>query len=250
MEKISDIKAQLTADELEQFQEFKRRIGAEAAKAQVTKLEYTLTDVLIEKGALRRACQDANRLELGAICVLPCMVKSCVSFLGSDPKASLIACISHPAGADTIDIKVAAVKRAIKDGVDEVEVTAPIAYIKDGNWAYVKKEFKKIKQAAKQRAVRVNIEASLLTDQEIFKTCQLAADCGVNMIRISSGAYAGVLSPDTIPKIKSAVKDKCLVKADGVVTLQDFNDACALGAAAIGSPRAVDLAHLILNTTV
>ena len=122
-------------DELEkqQFNDFKRKMNQQAAEAQVKKLEYNLTDASQDRAFLRRACQDANILKLGAVCVLPALVKPCFAFLGPDPKVSLIACISYPHGGDSVKTKVAAVKNAIKDGVDEVEVTAPVAYIKDAN---------------------------------------------------------------------------------------------------------------------
>ncbi|MDE7265598.1 MAG: hypothetical protein K2N52_04920, partial [Clostridia bacterium] len=119
------------------YAEFKRKMNLEAACGQVAKLEYNLTDATVEKATLRRACQEAERLKIGAVCVLPNCVKPCVSFLGRDPQVSLIACISFPHGGDTTKMKCALVKQAVKDGVDEAEVTAPIAYIKDGNWGYV-----------------------------------------------------------------------------------------------------------------
>ena len=135
--------------EKQQFSEFKRKLNLQAAQSQVTKIEYNLTDATVEKATLRRACQDANALKLGALCVLPGLIKTCVSFLGPKPQPMLIACISFPHGGDSTKTKVTAVKNAFKDGADEAEVTAPISFIKDANWSYVKREFKKLKKAAK-----------------------------------------------------------------------------------------------------
>lgn len=229
------------------YAEFKRKLNLEAAQGQVSKLEYHLTDATTDKAALRHACREADALKIGAVCVLPNCVKPCVSFLGRDPQVSLIACISLPHGGDNTKIKVAAVKQAIKDGVDEAEVTAPIAYIKDGNWGYVKREFKKLKKAAKSRAVRINVESSLLTAQELAKVCAIAADCGIPSLRSESGAYGG-FDGDVIAKMKAAVKDKCTIKASGVNTVSDMYTAIDMGAGIIGSKNALDLARLILNT--
>ena len=87
---------QMDDEEKLRFEEFKRKINGEAARAQVGKLEYTLTEASSDKAVIRRACQDATLLGLGAVCVLPALVKPCVSFLGTDPQVSLIACISYP----------------------------------------------------------------------------------------------------------------------------------------------------------
>lgn len=238
----------MDAEEKQKFAEFKKKINREAALAQVNKLEYNLTDAAIDKGALRRACQDANSLGIGGVCVFPCFVKACVSFLGADPKTALIACISYPHGADTTQIKAAAVKRAVKDGVDEVEVTAPIAYVKDGNWSYVRREFKKLKSAAKNRTVRINIESRYLTKNEISRLSNLAADCGITSLRTCSGEYGGGFDPDVVSQIKSSVKDKCTVKVDGVTTATEMNIAVDMGAGIIGSKNAADLARLIIKS--
>ena len=226
------------------FEDFKRKMNLEAAAAQIAKLEYNVTQATATKAELRNACQEANRLKLGAVCVLPNQVKHCVHFLGKDPQTSLVACISFPHGGDTTKVKTAAVKAAVKEGVDEAEVCAPISHIKDGNWSYVKREFKKLKNAAKNRALRINIESQFLTAQELTKVCALAADCGVTSLRTSS--CIGYES-DVVSKMKSAVKDKCTIKADGVSNLSEMQSAVDMGAGVIGSKNALDLAQLILG---
>lgn len=239
---------QMDEEEKLRFAEFKRKINCEAAHAQVAKIEYTLTEASADKAFLRRACQDATLLGLGAVCVLPNSVKPCVSFLGPDPQVSLIACISYPHGGDCTKIKVAAVKQAIKDGIDECEVTAPLACIKDGNWNLVKREFKKLKSASKGRGIRINLESGLLTEQELLKVCNIACSVGITALRTHSGFYGDEFNAETVSRVKTAVKDKCTVKADGVNTIYDMQTAVDMGAGVIGSKNAVDLARLILKS--
>ena len=231
-------------DEKKMYADFKRKLNLEAASAQVAKLEFNLTQATVSKAELRRACQEANRLHLGAVCVLPNQVKHCVHFLGNDPQTSLVACISFPHGGDTTKVKVAAVKTAVKEGVDEAEVTVPVSQIKDGNWSYVKREFKKLKNAVRHRTLRINVESQFLTPQELTKVCAMAADCGVTSLRTSS--CAGYES-DVVAKMKSAVKDRCTIKADGVSNLTEMQSAVDMGAGIIGSKNALDLAELILG---
>lgn len=244
-----------TEAEREQFTEFKRRMNMQAAQAQVGKLEFNLTEATLDKVTLRKACQDASSLKLGAVCVLPNQVKPCISCLGTNPEVSVIACISYPHGGDSLKTKVDAVKHAIKDGADEVEVTAPIAYVKDGNWNYIKREFKKLKSASKKKALRIDLESPLLTEQELIRLCTLAADCGITSLRLSSESYSadginGITFnvAETITRVKTAVKDKCTIKADGALTMTDVNTAVEMGAVIIGSKNAPSLAKLILQT--
>ena len=167
-------------------------------------------------------------------------------FLGTNPQTSLIACISYPHGGDTTKIKVKSIKQAIKDGVDEVEVTVPISCIKEGDWGYVKRELKALKKATKKSALRINIESNLLTPNELNRVCTVATACGITSIRTSSGYY-GSAKADIITAIKNIVKDKCTVKADGISTLGDAETAMSMGAEIIGSKNTSDIARLILK---
>ena len=233
--------------ELRQFNDYKRKLNLQAAQAQVGKIEYSLTDATVDKAILKKACQEANTLKLGGICVLPNAVRMCANMLGHNPQTSLIACISFPHGGDSTKIKVKAVKEAIKDGVDESEVTVPVACIKEGDFGYVKREFRALKKAAKKSAFRINIESNLLTSAEITKVCTLAVDCGITSIRTSSGFYGSGFNAETITAIKNTVKDKCTIKADGVSTLGDAEAALDVGASIIGCKNAADLARLVLK---
>lgn len=231
---------QMSETERQQFAEFKRRLSLQAAQAQVSNIEYNLADATAERSVLRKVCQEANELKLGAICVFPDMVRTCKIFLGKDSKTSVVACISYPHGGDTTKIKAASVKNAVKDGADEVEVTVPIAFVKEKNWSYIKREFKKLKKAAKKCAVRVNIESNLLAPEEIIKICAVVTDCGITSLKTSFDA-------DCIMRIHNAVKDKCTIKADGVTNVTDMVTAAGMGAGIIGSRNASDLARLVLQ---
>lgn len=243
---MEDMTEDMHEADRELFEQFRKKTNAELARAQVSKLELDLCDPVAEKGFLKHACREANRLEIGAVCVYPSSIKACVNFLGDDPQASLIACISSPHGGDATPIKVDAVKRAVKDGVDETEVTAPIAQIKDGNWGYVRREFKKLKSAGKVRPVRINIESNLLSAQEIAKVCSVAADCGITALCAGSTAY-GEVPQETVSRIRASVKDRCTLKVCGASDLTGLTAALNTGAESVGSKKALELAELILK---
>lgn len=228
--------------EQQQFIEFKRQNRIKEAKASVLKIEYDCLSDGCDKAYLRDVCKRANALELGALVVCPVFVKPCVSCLGGDPKVSLIAAVSFPHGADTTDVKAAAVKRAVRDGADETEVYASAALIRDGNWQYFKRECKKLKKASKIRALRIAFDCKLLTEKELVKACTVAADAGVNCLRLS-GADC-----DLITSVRTALKGKCLIKADGADDLSAFVSRCNAGADAVSCTRAFDLAAYLLKS--
>lgn len=231
------------------YSQFRRKITAEASRAQIKKLEYDLANVKSGISALRTACQEATALEIGAVCVLPSFVKSCATMLGLNRKCALVACISAPHGGDVTAIKVKAVKRAIDDGADEVEVTAPVAQIKDGNYSYVKKELKKLRKASKHKSLRIDLECDQLTHEQIVRVCNIASDCGVNSVKTSSSTFTAGNEIERITEIKSAVRDKCTIKAEGVATVLEMSSAIDMGASVIGSKNATDVARAILTAS-
>lgn len=231
----------LTEEEQKQFLEFKRIRKEQEARAKVAKIECDFLSPYAEKTALRQLCKDGDRLGMGGIVVLPSMVKPCVVCLGSDPKCGVIAAVSYPHGGDLTEVKASAVKRAVKDGVDEVEVCAPYAFIKEGNYSYFRRECKKLKRAAKTCALRVTFDAAALTEQEIVRACACAADCGVNAVRLT-----GFASNELVRKVKATVKDKVGLKLDCGENAADYEQAVAVGATAVSCKSAVELATLML----
>ena len=168
-----------TASEEEQFKEFRRLKRREEAAANVAKLECDCLSPATDKTTLRELCRSANSMKLGGIVVYPYMVKACVAYLGADPQCSLIASISSKCGGDATEVKADAVKRAVKDGVDETEVWAPTFFIRDGNFVYLKRECKKLAKASRNRALRIVLDCAALREQEVLKACSVIAETGV-----------------------------------------------------------------------
>ncbi len=238
---MEDGKDNATLTEEEQYREFKRIKRMDEAKASVLKIECDCLSPYTEKASLKETCKAADSLAIGAVVVFPNYVKACVNALGKDPQVSLIAAISYPFGEETTEVKAAAVKRAVKDGVDEVEVCAPTAFLRDGNLAYFKKECKKIKKAAKQCAVRVTLDCTILGEKELLKAAVCAADAGINCLRLNGA------DGETVTKIKSALKGKCLIKAEKADSATSFANLCTMGADTVACTQALNLAQYILK---
>lgn len=227
--------------EEEEYKEFKKARREEEARANVLKIECDLLSQFIDRSTLKEKCREADSLGLGAIVVFPSVVKSCSAFLGKDPKTALIAAIDFPFGEETTETKVVAVKQAVRDGVDEVEVCAPLTFIREGNFSYFKKQCKKIRKAARCRAVRIVFDCSALTEKELFKAVQVAADARVNCVRLNGA------DGETVASVKAALKGRCMIKAERAETLSAFTNLCTMGADAVSCKNAQSLASLMLK---
>lgn len=230
-----------SATEEEDYKEFKKARREEEARANVLKMECDLLSPFTDRATLKERCKEADSIGLGAVVVFPSVVKSCASFLGKDPKTALIAAIDYPFGEETTETKVAAVKQAVRDGVDEVEVCAPFTFIREGNLSYFKKECKKIRKAASRRAVRVVFDCTALTEKELLKAVQVAADAKINCVRLNGG------DGETVANVKAALKGRCMIKAERAETLSAFSNLCAMGADAVSCKNAFSLASLMIK---
>ncbi len=236
----------ITPQERQEFDEFKRQKRVTEARAAIGRLELSLTGACAERSQLRRALKDAEKLGIGGVCVLPYLVKPCSDFLGGESAVSVTACISVWGGTDTTDIKVRQIKRAIRDGADVAEVTAPLPAVKEGSWGYVKREFRRLRAAAKKIALRINVEAPLLTSQELSRLCALVCDCGIGCVRTASDCFGSGADEEDLKIIKIALKERALIKADGADTAGRMATLTDLGAAVIGSSAAISVAQSVL----
>lgn len=231
---------EMSSEEQKQFEEFKRLKFIEQTQAKIARMECDCLSPVAEKSALRQLCREGDRLRMGGIVVFPAFVKSCVGFLGNDPQCSLIAAISYPHGTDTTEVKAQAVKRAVKDGVDEVEVCVPYAVLKEGNMAYFKRECKKLAKAVRPRALRLYIDCSLLSEREVLRAAACAAENGVDAIRLSE------CGTPMISAVKGAVKDKCLIKSEAH-TQSEAETAMMMGATLVSCKNAVEICSSMLT---
>ena len=238
----------ISPQERQEFDEFKRQKRVAEARLLIGKIELSLTQASCERAALRRALKDAEKLGIGGVCVLPYLVKPAHDYLGAASEVSVAALISPLGGTDTTDIKVRQTKRALRDGADVAEVTVNVPAVKEGSWGYVKREFKKLKSAAKKAQLRINLEAPLLTSQELSRLCALVCDCGITCVRTAGDFFGSGADEEDLKIIKVALKDRAAIKADGADAPGRIATLLELGATVIGSAAAIPVAQAILST--
>ncbi len=96
----------------------------------------------------------------------------------------------------TRSAKLDEIKRAIDNGVDEIDVVWNVTAFKTGI-PWTKIELAKCSKLAHdhQKIIKVIIETAYLSDQEIVEACKLCADAGVDFVKTSTGfAPAGAKS--------------------------------------------------------
>lgn len=236
----------ISADEREEFEEFRRQKKILEIKRLLKMIDHTLLKQTATREDIRRLCREAKEYGFYSVCVQPVYVDECFRCL-KDAQAIKIACVvGFPMGENKTETKVYETKRAIADGADEIDMVACISAVKNGNFAYVKREIRQIVKAAKGNPVKVILETSLLTRDEMVRAAVCARDAGAAFVKTSTGYFGEGAKAEDVKLLKQTVDGKCGVKASGgIKTAEKFREMTEAGADRIGTSSGKEIAETL-----
>lgn len=168
--------------------------------------------------------------------VLPCWVRTLAEMIKDVEGVYVGAPVGFPAGAHSTVTKVVEASQLLDDGVEEMDVMMNIGKLKNAEYGYCETELKRIVGMAKDRAlVKVIIEINALTDDEMFKACDLVMESGADFVKTGTGWIPGDANLERIYKIKQHCKDAIKVKAaGGIRTVDEFKSLVEMGVERMG----------------
>ena len=236
--------AAIPVTEMEAFAAFRRRKKAEELARRLRMIDHTLLKQTATRADIRKLCDEARTFGFYSVCVQPVYVSACRIFLKNDPQVKIACVVGFPMGENVIPVKVYETKRAVADGADEIDMVICISAVKNGDYAYVKREVKKVVRAAQGRPVKVILETSLLTREEMVRAACCARDAGAAFVKTSTGYFGGGATADDVRLLKQTVRGVCQVKASGGIrTAEDFAAMESAGADRIGTSAGVTIAE-------
>jgi len=207
-----------------------------------TNLKLDATEKDIEK-----LCDEAKRYGFGAVCIRPNYVVLAKNLLKDTP-IKVCTVIGFHTGLNPTEEKVKEAEKAITDGADELDMVINFNALKRDEFDYVKNDISSIKKVAKDKILKVIIEAGLLSDNQKQKACQLVENAGADFVKTSTGFAKdekgnklGATIQD-VKLIKSVVGDRLGIKAAGGINTADFgNKLIQAGATRIGASASITL---------
>jgi deoxyribose-phosphate aldolase len=193
-------------------------------------------------------CEEAARLHLAAVAVLPVHVATAVAALASSD-VKVVALISFPFGADGPETKRRAVAEAAADGADDVEVVMSIARFLSGDVNGTRDELAVIVRDLEMRhatnrgvGLRAVVETAYLDDGRVRLAARVLAAAGVAMAVTSTGLAPRPTSALDVSLLREELGTAIAIKAaGGIRTLAEARELIAAGAARIGTSAAVDV---------
>lgn len=182
-------------------------------KVILSTVDHTLLKQTATWEDIKVICEDAMKYEVASVCIPPSFVKKAKDFVGDKMKVCTV--IGFPNGYNTTAVKVFETVDAIKNGADEIDMVINLGMVKEKNFDEVTKEIKAIKEACKDKILKVIIETCLLTEEEKIQMCKCVTDAKADFIKTSTGFSTGGATLEDIILFRENIGSEVLIKAAG-----------------------------------
>lgn len=204
-----------------------------------TYIDHTLLSPEATLTQIHNLCKEAMAYNFATVCIHSSYVKDAFEILTySDVKVCTV--VGFPLGTSSTIAKVEEAKQAIADGASEIDMVIHQGKVKEKDYQYVENDIRFIKQSIGHHILKVILEISNLTDEEIAKACQLAEKAGADFVKTSTGFGTHGATVDAVKIMKNNVSEKVKIKASGGIrdaeTAKKYID---LGVSRIGASAGI-----------
>ena len=177
---------------------------------------------------IKKLCEEAKKYKFASVCIHPCYVELAHNLL-KDTDIDICTVIGFPLGMN-------------KTIVTEIDMVMNVGAFKDKDYDYVKQEIENVRDAIDGKVLKVIIETSLLTDEEIIKATEICNETFVNFIKTSTGFGKRGASVHDIELINEHKSEVLEIKASGgIKTEAQAHELITAGATRIGTSSGVEL---------
>jgi deoxyribose-phosphate aldolase len=185
-------------------------------------IDHTLLKPTASKTDIKTLCDEAKEYRFYSVCVNSYYV-SLAKHLLTRSNVKVCSVVGFPLGAMSTEAKVFEATKAVEDGADEIDMVINIGMLKSKNYVAVYKDICDIKLAIGKIPLKVILEISELSKNEIIKACQICLDAKADFIKTSTGFSKSGATLTAVKMIRKTIKNKAKIKASGGI--KDFETA-------------------------
>ena len=149
-------------------------------------IEHTLLKQDAKHEDFIRLFDEAKKYNFLGVCINPMYVKFAKEYL-KDSGIKIVTVVGFPLGANKTEVKTFETSKAVEDGADEIDMVINVTKLKDKDYEFVINDIKSVKQACKDKPLKVILETDLLNKEEIKKACQLCIEAKADFVKTSTG---------------------------------------------------------------
>ena len=204
-------------------------------------IDHTNLKMDAKEEDIAKLCHEAIEYEFETVCVHPYYVALAKDLL-KDTNVGVCTVVGFPLGMNTPKVKAFEAIDAIENGADEIDMVINVGALKDKDYNYVKDEIEEIRDSIDGKTLKVIIETSLLTEEEIIKMTEICNETFVNFIKTNTGFGNRGVTPEDVELINKHKNELLEIKASGgIKTFKQMNELIEKGATRIGTSHSVEI---------
>lgn len=151
-------------------------------------IEHTLLKQDAKEEDFIKLFEEANEHNFLGVCINPAYVQLAKKHIKS---SKIVTVVGFPLGANRSDVKAFETQKAVIDGADEIDMVINVTALKNKDFEFVVNDIKTVKEACKDKPLKVILETDLLTKDEIKKACELCIEAKADFVKTSTGFVKG-----------------------------------------------------------
>lgn len=204
-------------------------------------IDHTNLKIDAKEEDIAKLCHEAIEYGFETVCVHPYYVALAKDLL-KDTNVGVCTVVGFPLGMNTPKVKAFEAIDAIENGADEIDMVINVGALKDKDYNYVKDEIEEIRDSIDGKTLKVIIETSLLTEEEIIKMTEICNETFVNFIKTNTGFANRGVTPEDVELINKHKNELLEIKASGgIKTFKQMNELIEKGATRIGTSHSVEI---------
>lgn len=204
-------------------------------------IDHTLLKPTASSADIENLCAEADQYKFKTVCIHPCHIKTAIDAL-KDSEVEVCTVIGFPLGATLTNVKSFEARLGVDAGAHEIDMVINLGALKEKNEKFVTNDIASVVEAAAGRTVKVIIESSLLSDEEIILACTCAMNAKAHFVKTSTGFAEGGASIHAVELMKKTVGDELQVKASGGIRDRETAQAfVAAGATRLGTSSSLKI---------
>ncbi|MCB0424388.1 MAG: deoxyribose-phosphate aldolase [Flavobacteriaceae bacterium] len=212
-------------------------------------IDHTLLKPTATEKDIITLCKEAIEYKFYSVCVNSGYVRLAKE-LTKNSSVKVCSVIGFPLGASSTKAKVFEAVQAVEDGAQEIDMVMNIGLLKSSNYLAVLKDITDVKVAIGKIPLKVILEISELSKNEIIKASEICLDAKADFVKTSTGFSKSGATLTAVRIIKKTVKDQAKIKASGGI--KDYETALKYietGADRLGTSSGVAIMNKQLSTS-
>jgi deoxyribose-phosphate aldolase len=202
-------------------------------------VDHTLLKPEATEADVLALLQEAEELQVCAVCVSPTMVATAKSFRTGEYDIATV--VGFPSGKHLSAVKAEEARLAVQAGADEIDMVIDVGSALQGDFDAVKADITAVFEAIPDYVLlKVIVESAALLalggEERLVDVCRIAEGAGADFVKTSTGFHpSGGASVRAVELMARTVEDRLGIKASGGIrTAQDAIAMLDAGATRLG----------------